>query len=522
MRWLLALLISVSASAQSPLDSLYAECGVTNDPATWDSLEARCIVNQTQHLLYSEMDYFLESTQHCLTYAELNNDLFMQRSVYNRLGNSRILMEQYDSARYFYNEGIRVPIADSSGLTGLYMNIGVTYYSEDKPRLALEYYLRSLAMAQALGEKDQSFQYTNIGIVYLQLKMYDKFKVYALKTLDIAVDNGDPSAFPYVYNNLGLAYKNQNDVDSAFYYYYQAKRYAHEYETGVHLADVYTNLSNLHLDRNALDSAEYYARQVLYFREVYQLGNQGYGAVYTDLAAIYNKRGNHRRALSLLDSMRIKKTQIDFNSTWPEYLKERAATYSYLGRFQEAYQLQLQLIEHVDSVKENEKVLSIAEMEEKRAIREIELQDSIRLRERELVLQHDIDVKDKENRAKDRIILWVAIFSGFLLLLLGLVFVLLKQRRKNQLVISEQNKHLQEKNQEITDSISYAKRIQTAILPPDQFIKSHLKESFVLYKPKDIVAGDFYWLHPAGDVVLLAAADCTGHGVPGAMVSRGV
>jgi serine phosphatase RsbU (regulator of sigma subunit) len=69
------------------------------------------------------------------------------------------------------------------------------------------------------------------------------------------------------------------------------------------------------------------------------------------------------------------------------------------------------------------------------------------------------------------------------------------------------------------DSMNYAQRIQNAILPPQRIVKEYLKESFILYKPKDIVAGDFYWMEPVGDTIIFAAADCTGHGVPGAMVS---
>jgi serine phosphatase RsbU (regulator of sigma subunit) len=72
---------------------------------------------------------------------------------------------------------------------------------------------------------------------------------------------------------------------------------------------------------------------------------------------------------------------------------------------------------------------------------------------------------------------------------------------------------------EIGASVRYALRIQEAILPPIDSIKKKLPDSFVLYKPKDIVAGDFYWMEEIGDTILIAAADCTGHGVPGAMVS---
>ena len=78
---------------------------------------------------------------------------------------------------------------------------------------------------------------------------------------------------------------------------------------------------------------------------------------------------------------------------------------------------------------------------------------------------------------------------------------------------------LNAKNREILDSIQYAKRIQDAIMPPIGVFKEHLRNSFVYYKPKDIVAGDFYWMEITEESVLFAACDCTGHGVPGAMVS---
>lgn len=85
--------------------------------------------------------------------------------------------------------------------------------------------------------------------------------------------------------------------------------------------------------------------------------------------------------------------------------------------------------------------------------------------------------------------------------------------------INNQKHLLQEKNKEITDSINYAKRLQQAILPPMEFISKNFPDSFVLYKPKDIVAGDFYWAEQTNDLFFIVAADCTGHGVPGAMVS---
>jgi serine phosphatase RsbU (regulator of sigma subunit) len=100
---------------------------------------------------------------------------------------------------------------------------------------------------------------------------------------------------------------------------------------------------------------------------------------------------------------------------------------------------------------------------------------------------------------------------------------------ESQLLLEESNEQIVAKNKEIIDSITYAKRIQTAILPPKYLFSHYLPDSFILYKPKDIVAGDFYWMETfirkdevtkkESPYLLFAAADCTGHGVPGAMVS---
>lgn len=82
-----------------------------------------------------------------------------------------------------------------------------------------------------------------------------------------------------------------------------------------------------------------------------------------------------------------------------------------------------------------------------------------------------------------------------------------------------QKELVEHKNKEILDSITYAKRIQNTILPPRSYMEEHLGEHFVYYRPKDIVSGDFYWVNKKDDQLLFAAIDCTGHGVPGALVS---
>jgi hypothetical protein len=128
-------------------------------------------------------------------------------------------------------------------------------------------------------------------------------------------------------------------------------------------------------------------------------------------------------------------------------------------------------------------------------------------------------LSEEKSRKQNLIIVFVAIGLALVIVFAGFIFRSLHVTRKQKHII-EQQKHLVEEHQkEIIDSITYAKRLQQAILPSGEEIKKYLANQFILYKPKDIVAGDFYWLHVNNEFVFIAAADSTGHGVPGAMVS---
>ncbi len=123
------------------------------------------------------------------------------------------------------------------------------------------------------------------------------------------------------------------------------------------------------------------------------------------------------------------------------------------------------------------------------------------------------------------------VFYG--ILILAIIFIIFQIRTKNLrklnrilkekelagIELGNQREQLMHKNKSITDSIHYAKRIQEALLPSEKYFKSLLPSSFILYMPKDIVSGDFYWINQTDDKIFLAVVDCTGHGVPGAFMS---
>ncbi|MFC2103951.1 SpoIIE family protein phosphatase [Bacteroidota bacterium] len=116
---------------------------------------------------------------------------------------------------------------------------------------------------------------------------------------------------------------------------------------------------------------------------------------------------------------------------------------------------------------------------------------------------------------------------SYLLLFIALIYVIVTQYTKylrgviklKTKEIRHQKEVVELKNEEIMDSIKYAKRIQTALLPPEEILEESKTEHFILFKPRDIVSGDFYWFRKIGDFIVIVAADCTGHGVPGAFVS---
>jgi serine phosphatase RsbU (regulator of sigma subunit) len=141
-------------------------------------------------------------------------------------------------------------------------------------------------------------------------------------------------------------------------------------------------------------------------------------------------------------------------------------------------------------------------------------------------------IKDSESKLSDTVyLLKIQKYVNVIIIIIligvtilgGLSYQNYVKKKKLAFQLEEKSSLLEEKNHEIIDSINYAKRIQDAILPPIKLVKEYLNNSFVLYKPKDIVAGDFYFMesieNEQSTFIYFAAVDCTGHGVPGAMVS---
>jgi serine phosphatase RsbU (regulator of sigma subunit) len=144
-----------------------------------------------------------------------------------------------------------------------------------------------------------------------------------------------------------------------------------------------------------------------------------------------------------------------------------------------------------------------------------DLQNKFEREKREILIE-----KLKANEARNKIVNYALIIGSALIFLLFLmIFSRYKIKKRSEILLQRQNILISQKNKDVSDSIHYAKKIQDAILPGEDFAKKIFLNSFIYYHPKDIVSGDFYWCGEKNNLKFFAVADCTGHGVPGALMS---
>ena len=222
---------------------------------------------------------------------------------------------------------------------------------------------------------------------------------------------------------------------------------------------------------------------------------------YLSIADIYKKKGNYSDAVYHLKLAAGIGKRHKIMGWLPRVYEELYSVEQKSGDWKGAF-------EHMELYNKLEDSLAGTEEIKKAA----ELKNDYEQKQRDLLVEKEAE---KQKIIRDSFIVGFAL----MLLLAGVSFNSYRRKQKSNKIISIQKTLVEEKQKEILDSIEYALRIQTAILPQQKIVKQYLENSFILYKPKDIVAGDFYWMEIVNDLVLFAACDCTGHGVPGAMVS---
>jgi serine phosphatase RsbU (regulator of sigma subunit) len=366
--------------------------------------------------------------------------------------------------------------------------------------------------------------YNVLGNIYLELPDKDFALSNFSKGIDLSIKIGDEELTSNFYNNIAIAYELFDDLETSLIFYKKAKAYYEKMDIDSDKALIYLNIGDLFVQTNQLDSASYYLSKS---RSLINKEEDEYLllVLYLSKASEQSKNKNYSNALLYLDSCYQQiisgGTPYDFLT----YSKLRSEILFESSNYKDAYHYLLDAYKLKDSLSSKDIINKL------RDVQISAIKDQKEAEISELTQKNTIqDLAIAEQEAKERnLFLGIMLISIVLFFLIFVMFNNVKKNKKlhyrSQIIeqqskdISLKNNQLEQSNKEITDSIIYAKRIQNAILPPNRIVKKYLPESFILYRPKDIVAGDFYWMEEKNGKIFIAAADCTGHGVPGAMVS---
>ena len=363
-----------------------------------------------------------------------------------------------------------------------YNNIGVIHYQQGNIPLTLEYYGKSLRIREELNDKEgMATSYNNVGVIHRDQGNLSLSLEYYAKSLKIREELNDKRGIALSYNNIGLIHRDQGTLPLALEYYSKSLKIREKLNDKKGMAVSYNNIGLTQLKQGKLLAAGQngakslaLAQEIGYPENIKRAANL--------LSKVYEKQG---KGMDALEMYRLEITMRDSinNEASQKASAQQQAKYEY----------------------EKEKALSDAEHQKQLAIA-------------------------AEQEARQKVISYAS--GSVLLLVIGFLFFVfnrLKVTKQQKIEIEQQKELVDEKNKEVMDSIRYAERIQQALLKNEEYQSPHLPEHFILFKPKDIVSGDFYWAlekegpsnsPEGGDKFLyLAAVDCTGHGVPGAFLT---
>ncbi|MES2592660.1 MAG: tetratricopeptide repeat protein [Bacteroidota bacterium] len=413
---------------------------------------------------------------------------------------------------------IRNEIGEKRGIAGSYNSIGVTYVKQGNYEKAMDNYLKCLKILEELGEKKAvGTIYSNIGNIYFNQNNYKKALDNYLKSLELEIEIDDKEGQSLTYGNLGAVYQKLGKHNEALNNQLKCLQVCEEIEDKQGIAVCFNNIGAIYEEKGDFEMALKNQMKSLEISEA--IGDiQLVGVVYSNIGSIYTKQNKFDEALRYDNlSLNIFK-DIGFKGGMKEAYSSLSSLYEKKGDYKKAYTYHKFYLDIKDTLLNEQSSKQIAEMNTKY---DSEKKDKELIKKDAEISQHLLET-EKKNLQRNVFII------GFGLVLVVAFFIYRGYRQKQHanilleeknVQIETQKKLVDEKNSKITDSINYAKRIQQAILPPDELIKFFLPESFIFFRPKDIVSGDFYWFSERGNKLFIAIADCTGHGVPGAFMS---
>ncbi len=450
---------------------------------------------------------------HGLSYS--NNNL---ASTYRILGDYDKAIE-CNRASYLYAS----QLGDSAQMGTSVGNIGTVYLTQGNYVAAMEQFLQALAIAERLNDSGSiAVDYGNIATVYIWQNTPDSAVKYFYKALVIDKALKDSSGISFDLNGIAATYGKSDQNDSALYYYNKVFEIEKRSGTRYGLEKIVGNLGVAWTQRadsfpDKITQRMYFDSAVYYFRWGIQLSTElgdrrGVALNTGNLGRIYmNIEKNDSAEILLLEAVRLCDS-LGILEAKKDNEQNLSLLYDSLGRYEEALRRYQIFIANRDSLVNEEKTTQLTRS-----------QMNFNFEKERAVSQ----AKNDEELARQQLMLNFAIGGGVLLLIVAVVSIrAYRNKKRTGEIIAQQKQEVENqkvlveaKQKEIIDSINYAQRIQSAILPSGNEIENIFPESFVLFNPKDIVSGDFYWMAKTPEFNFICAADCTGHGVPGGFMS---
>lgn len=506
-----------------------------------DSMRAKALVTlaYNSHLNQPDSAFIWADTA-----LVLGNKLKMDKvraNAYLVKGLVRAVQSRHEEAINFYNEAIPVyyKLNRLSTVAGCLSNIAMVYATMTNYPKAIEYMLKASTIAEKAGDKQVlATCLGNLGHISYEKGDYDAAIEYNKRSLVLREEIKDISGIAVLYNNIGLNFTQKKNYAEALTYHEKSLAIKRELDDQFGIIYSLENIGTVYLEKaKASNDKALFSKANKYYNEALAIAvkleeRQGISECYKYLAEIDVYLGNSKEAIEKLKKSIEISRSIEFNQLTLESYKYLANLYDKTGDHKNALATTKALMSLKDSILNKENNKQMLEMESKynNEKNHWEIQK----------LQGDKKFNE-ELRATQRKINLYLIVAVILVGLVGIVIFIgfLNKRKANKIIqhqkeevdkknleIEQQKKLVEyqrdlveDKNKEIVDSINYAKKIQYALLAHEDFLKGNLPEHFILFKPKDIVSGDFYWAAKKGNRFYIAVCDSTGHGVPGAFMS---
>ncbi|MCE3260636.1 MAG: protein serine/threonine phosphatase [Bacteroidetes bacterium] len=405
------------------------------------------------------------------------------------------------------------------GEANAYFVIGFVAFNRGKYDVCIDNFGKSLRIYEQQKNKNSIGNLNNaLGNVYIQIGQVDLALKYYTRANEIARQEPRNRMQEGLTNSsLGIVLKEKKQYEEALKRFVEAKKIYKEIGHKQQEGTAYLNCAFTYVDLKNFDKAK---EECLTGIEILKGLDDKYvlAKAYTVLSQIYKGQGKTEEAIK---SLRVAYAINVTRNTLPELTtnsKSLAKLYAEVNDFKNSHFFLSEYIRYNDSLNNVTQRKLLADADAKYQTKE---------KEQQLVYKNlELEKSQSEVSQRNKLIF---VFGGAIIIFVVLLFIVYRQftekRKANVLLVNkneeiEKQKYIiEEKNKDITDSINYSRHIQQAIIPSVDNVKKALPSSFVIFQPKDIVSGDFYFLDKINDTIYLAVIDCTGHGVPGAMLS---